>query len=295
MSFQQLITRWLAAQAMQAVKREVLSPAEEAASTEERPALTCAAPPERPAIDIGFVFAMPMEAAGVVDLLKQKKTTKGDGRIFHTGLFGKFRVALVQSGVGQDKAGKAAEVMLDVFSPKRLVSAGYGGGLSKRLKRFAVCVPEIVIRESDGATLDLSDGVPQILESSNPDKLALLTTDFVAASPRQKSSLKQRTGAEVVDMETWAVADLCRRRGAPLLAVRIILDTAEEELPKDVRRILKDAEIGGARLVGSLLGSLFKRPSSMMDLFTLKQHALSATDRLAKFLANELDSSGDYG
>lgn len=296
MSFHQLITRWLAAQAMQAVKKEILhGPEEENAASENEPKqLSCddvssdAAAPELPVVDIGFVFAMPMEAAGIADVLKRSKTTKADGRVFRTGFLGKYRVALVESGVGQEKAGRAAEVLLDVFQPKRLISAGYGGGLTRRLKRFAVCFPEIVVRQEDGDTLDLTEVVPKRLDVPARDKLGLLTTDFVVASPKQKLELGKATGAEIVDMETFAVADVCRRREIPFLAARIILDTAEEQLPGDVQRILKNAEVGGARLVGSVLGSLFKRPSSILDLYSLKERALKATDRLAKQLVEEL-------
>ncbi len=89
-------------------------------------------------------------------------------------------------------------------------------------------------------------------------------------------------------MESFAVADVCRKHGLPFLSIRIILDTVEEELPKDVQRMLKHAETGGARLVGSVIGSLFRRPQSMLDLFSLKQRALEATDRLSRHIGAEI-------
>ncbi len=303
MSFQQIIARWLAARAMQAVKGEILSaalgknePAAEPNGAEEPKRLGCdevAAAPEadKPVTEIGFVFAMPMEAAGIADKLQQKKTTKADGRIFHTGLWNNRRVALVESGVGQDKAGRAAEILLDVFEPRRVLSAGYGGGLHGRLKQFNVCFPEQLVRHSDGARLDVTEPIPVRMDHVAlpvDGKLALLTTDFVVATPNRKRGLLRETGAELVDMETFAVAEVCRLRGVPFLSARIILDTAAEELPRDVQRIMKDAEIGGVRLAGSVLGSLFRRPTAMLDLFSLKQRALSATDRLAKRLAAEI-------
>ena len=300
MSIQRLITQWLAAQTVEAVKRqavkEIFTEPESTSDDQDKP-ITCTDNPDagekptelkRAMVDIGFVFAMPMEAAGIADRLKQKKTTRGDGRTFHTGLLGDYRVALVESGVGQEKAGRAAEVLVDVFQPRRILSAGYGGGLSKRLKRFNVCFPDLLVRESDGAKLDLSGSVPKSVTDFSEDRFTLLTTDFVVTSSKQKKTLNLNIGAELVDMETFAVAEVCRRHDIPFLAVRIILDTAEEELPKDVQKIMKDAEVGGARLAGSVLGSLFSRPSSMLDLFTLKQRALEATDRLAKRIAVEL-------
>jgi adenosylhomocysteine nucleosidase len=264
---------------------------------------------EETGVDIGFVFAMPMEAAGVADVLKHSQTTKGDGRTFHTGIFHNYRVALVESGVGQENAGRAAEVLIAVFKPKRLISAGYAGGLAKRLKQFNVCFPDILIRESDGKILYASNSIPENIgflpnfkeSSSKSDsekippnsekltgKLILLTSDFVVDSPKQKLSLNCQTGAELVDMETFAVAEVCQKSRIPMLAVRIILDTAEEQIPKDIQRILKNVKKSNARLIGSVLGSLCSRPSSMLDLFSLRQRALHATDELAKYIASEL-------
>lgn len=300
-----MIVRWLAAQAVARVKGEVISAAlgthePETDAAEEPKQLGCdeapaesspSSPPEKPVVDIGFVFAMPMEAAGIADRLKQKKTTRGKHCLFHTGLWGKYRVAVVESGVGQEKAARATEVLLDVFEPRRVLSAGYGGALSERLKPFSVCFPEWLVRQSDGAVLDVTEPIPRPVEKAAlpiSGRLALLTADFVVATPQRKRALGRDTGAELVDMETFAVAEVCRSRAVPFLPVRIILDTTGEELPRDVQHIMKSAEAGGVRLVGSVLGSLFRRPSAMLDLFSLKQRALSATDRLAKRIATEL-------
>lgn len=325
MSFQQLIARWLAAKAMQGLQDGLQESVKQAAqeelfrqfdadggikqpSTKQNDAsehLGCDAFSDRSLVqqsgkkktvatetEIGFVFAMSMEAAGITDRLKEKKTLKAGGRIFYTGRLGRFRVAVVESGVGQQKAGQATEILIETFRPQRIVSAGYGGGLSKRLKRFTVCFPEIVRRESDGAVFDLSEPIPrQLPKADGPilDKLGLLTTNFIVGMPNQKTGLNDATGCEIVDMETFSVAEVCRIRRVPFLAVRIILDTATEQLPKDVRNILKSAEKGGVRLAGSVLGSLFKRPAALLDLYSLKEQALQATDRLAKRITKELD------
>ncbi|MDR1268441.1 MAG: hypothetical protein LBK82_02845 [Planctomycetaceae bacterium] len=310
MSFQQLIIRWLTAQVLRKAKQEILTVPDKSVSDTKIPdeysecpaaskQLCCENQPNNSdvtAVDLGFVFAMPMEASGVADDLKQHQTTRGNGRTFHTGIFHGYRTAIVESGVGQENAGRAAEVLLDVFQPKRIFSAGYAGGLSKRLKQFNVCFPEILVRESDGKTFYVSNSVPEMIEESSDlgkrekqnGKLILLTTDFVVGSPKRKSLLYHQTGAELVDMETFAVAEVCRQHQIPMLAVRIILDTVEEQIPKDVQRILKNVEKGGARLAGSVLGSIFSRPSSMLDLLSLKQRALRAADQLAKQIAVEL-------
>ncbi|MGL4595286.1 MAG: hypothetical protein ACRCUY_11200 [Thermoguttaceae bacterium] len=247
-------------------------------------------------VDIGFVFAMPMEAAGVVDQLKRHKKTCGNGRVFHTGLFNHLPVAIVEAGIGQKKARQSTEVLIDVFRPKRILSAGYSGGLVASQNKFAVIFPEFVIRESDGKMLDLKSSIPTMVLKDDETKngtdkrlenpaTTLLTTNFIVSSPKNKKELAKKYGAELVDMETFAIAEMCMERQIPFLSARIVLDTSNESLPKDVQIIMKNVEKGGIRLVGSILGSVCRRPSSMTDLYRLKEDALRATDRLAKKIA----------
>ena len=41
-------------------------------------------------------------------------------------------------------------------------------------------------------------------------------------------------------METLAVAEVCRRRQTPFLAVRVINDAADDALPRDVEKLLRN-------------------------------------------------------
>ncbi len=246
-------------------------------------------------VDLGFVFALALEAAGIVDRLQNRTTTRGAGRTFHTGQWAGRRIALVESGIGQEKAAQATEALIGTFGPKQIISAGYAGGLCNRWKRNTVCFPERLIRHSDAARLDLtcSSAVPRLVSrdtAAGGDKLALLTTDRVIATATEKNLLGRETGAELVDMETFAVAEVCRRHNLPILAIRIVLDTADEELPSDIQKILHHAQSGvprsSARLAGSVVGAFWRRPKIMFDLFALKQRALDATDRLARQIEN---------
>ncbi len=83
-----------------------------------------------------------------------------------------------------------------------------------------------------------------------------------------------------------AVAEVCRRRQTPFLAVRVISDAADDDLSADVEKLLAQPT-GPARLAAAA-GSILRRPSSLWDLLRLRREALEASDRLAKFLADVL-------
>jgi nucleoside phosphorylase len=293
-------------------------------------------------VDFGFVFAMSMEAAGVVDLLERRVTTKGDGRVFHTGKLKNYSVAIVVSGIGQNKAASATKALLDVFCPTVIISAGYAGGLLSNLKRFSVHKPELLLRKSDGMLIEIADNTPKLVKkflAVNSDCLAetqpktnndtdtttntakenntdldndnisnkflgnrcmLVTVDQPVETAAAKLLLGKESGGEIVDMETFSVAEVCCNwRGGVggdwdeavfFSSVRIVLDVADEELPKEVKRIIHAQKNSTARMIGSTIGSFFKRPSVVFDLYNLKEHALQATDILAKYITTNIET-----
>ncbi|MDR2642435.1 MAG: hypothetical protein LBC74_06540 [Planctomycetaceae bacterium] len=275
--------------------------------------------PDSMKVDLGFVFAMPMEAAGLVDLLAESVTTKGNGRVFHRGRLKKASVVIVESGIGQEKAASATKALLDIFCPSFIVSAGYGGGLLPELNRFSVHQPYLLLRKSDGKIIDIVNNIPQIRKEITDENQQvtnetdtvhnivtkncsmLVTVDQPVMTASEKLLLGKESGAGLVDMETFAVAEVCNnlRNGDDsngiirFSAVRIILDTVEEELPKEVKRILQSYDFSTARLIGTTISSLFKRPSVIFDLYSLKERALQATDILAKYIVANI-ASGKY-
>ncbi|MGL6197273.1 MAG: hypothetical protein ACRC2T_20875 [Thermoguttaceae bacterium] len=243
--------------------------------------------PEKTEI-IGFVFALGIEAGAVVDRMKNARTTKGNGLIFHSGTLGGKSVILVESGIGRDNAKKATESLIEVFNPKKIISAGFAGGLDPQLKINEIIYPEKVKSNSDDfECIELS--CQKIYDTNNNhcngDKYTLITCDEVVETISAKETLYQTSGANLVDMETYEVASVCREKSVPFVSVRIIFDPADQELPSEVRRVSKPAQ-STAKMIGSIVGSLFKRPSCVIDFLRLKENALISADILAKELEN---------
>jgi adenosylhomocysteine nucleosidase len=106
----------------------------------------------------------------------------------------------------------------------------------------------------------------------------LLTVDHLVRSASEKTSLHQRFKADLVDMETEAVAALCTERKVRFLSIRVVSDEATAELPSEVAGLMNQK---GARLAGSALRAIWNRPSSLRDFWSLHAGAQEAADRLA--------------
>ena len=109
----------------------------------------------------------------------------------------------------------------------------------------------------------------------------LVVVDELVRTTEEKAALSEAHDALAVDLESLAVAQVCRDRGVGFMAVRVISDDLETDLPPEIHSVL--AATPGRR-VGAALGSLFKRPGSYKDLLKLREQARFAAERLAQFL-----------
>ena len=207
---------------------------------------------------------------------------------------------LVESGAGGHRAAKAAQAMIDAYRPRLAVSAGFAGGLDPRVRRQDLVVATSLIRlpspsgkgaggEGGEMTLDPARLVPWLDEVPNLHRGRLLSVDRVVRLREEKQELGRRHDALAIDMETFAVAEVCRARAIDFLAVRAISDAVDDELPGDIGQLLAQKSFAGQ--FGAAVGSIFRRPAAVKDLFNLHQNALASSGRLAKFLGMVIERS----
>jgi len=247
--------------------------------------------------DFGIIFALAIEAGGLVDLLEDVAVTRGHGLTVRRGRLHGRRVALVESSPGRGRAARATHALLDAHRPPQVVSAGFAGGLDPSLQFGDLVLADSLVDETPHTpdtlhTLHTLDALPT---ASLPEAVAfrsgrLLAVDRIIRLPGEKRELGVKYQALACDMESLAVAEVCRQRGVPFLAARVVSDTADEELPADIEKLL--AQASGPARWGAAIGSILRRPSTLKDLLRLKRSAIEASDRLAKFLAEIVRQSG---
>jgi adenosylhomocysteine nucleosidase len=310
MAFRYLLQNWLRSTAERKIREKVIEAAEgQLRTAAEEPESRQSGQPS-PASRVGVVFALGIEAGGLEDLLEGVVTTRGHGLLVRQGRLKGQELALILSGPGRRHAARATEALIAGHQPEWVVSAGFAGGLNPQLKRHDILIADhLVDTAGNQMTIDLEPGPvspSQPSVTSPPQQAAgcqgwtshpcplpgvhvgrLLTADRVIRLREEKRSLLEQYGALAVDMETFAVAEVCRRRQVGFLGVRVIHDAFDEELPPDVERLL--AQKTRAAQLGAAAGAIWKRPSSIKDLYKLKENALLASDRLAKFLADLIE------
>lgn len=234
--------------------------------------------------DLGFVFALGIESGGLEDILEGITFSSGGGFAVREGTLGGRRVVMILSEAGRRNAARATEILIEAHRPSRVVSAGLAGGLSPELKRNEILTADRLLSIDGG---DISVVIPPPLaeaaEHNGARRGTLLTVEQMVSLPGDKKKLFEQYAAMAVDMETFAVAEVCRRLEVPFSSVRVINDTANDELPSDIENLLEQKS--GAARAGAALGAIWRRPASAKDMYQLRENALVASDRLAKFIS----------
>jgi adenosylhomocysteine nucleosidase len=288
MVFRYLLRNWLRTAAEREIRQRVTEAAQGRRQTAvEKPEERQSGGPPQPG-QVGVVFALGIEAGGLEDLLEGVVTTQGHGLLVRQGRLQGRRLVLILSGHGRRRAARATEALIAGHRPEWVLSAGFAGGLSPQLKRYDILIADH-LADTAGSQLaiDLALGptVPAAARGVHVGRL--LTAERVIRLPHEKRALFRQYDALAVDMESFGVAEVCRRWQVRFLAVRVINDAVDDELLPDLERLL--AQQTFAAQLGAAAGAIWRRPSSLKDIYKLKENALLASDCLARFLASMVE------
>ena len=280
--WQPLLRNWLLGQAQQKMREAAAQAAKDALHESQTGPRESPPPTEPPVCHVGLVFALPIEAGGLVDRLAGMIRTEGSGFVAREGGLDGRRIVIVESGVGRQRASRATEALIVGHRPRWIVSAGFAGGLDDRLKQGDILMADS-IADTGTKQLDLDFKLAGPSQTSGRVHVGrLLTVERVIRDPAEKRELGQRHGALAVDMESIGVAEVCQTEKVRFLSVRVIIDAVDQALPPDIDLLVSKKSTAGR--LGAAAGAILRRPGSIKDMWQLKEDALVASERLAKFL-----------
>jgi adenosylhomocysteine nucleosidase len=205
-------------------------------------------------------FALPEEAAS-----------------FRRQLTGEVGLEILVTGMGARNAAQRTRAALEGNRPELVLTCGYAGGLDPAL--------------ATGQVVFACDGPPALrarLQRAGAREVRFHCAARIVATAAEKWSLRLATGADAGEMESEAIHRLCQERGIPCATVRVISDTAEEDLPLDFNQVLTpDQRLDGPRLAAAIL----KAPSRIPGLLRLRKQTRLAGNALGQALAQILGGS----
>jgi adenosylhomocysteine nucleosidase len=126
---------------------------------------------------------------------------------------------LICGGIGAAAARRAAEALVVHANPRIVLSIGFAGALRPKQKVGDVAVPAEVLDAVTGGHYPTQFGAGVLLSVGE------------IANVEQKRALGNHFGADAVDMEAAAVAEVAMRHSLPFAAVKAISDGFEFRMP----------------------------------------------------------------
>jgi len=193
---------------------------------------------------------------------------RDEARTFLKRVRGMSNVQVLLTGIGRRNAEKTVGAAVAQQRPDLVLSSGFAGGLDPQLPQGAL-------------VFDASPELQPAFLSIHARRARFHCADRIAATSSEKESLRSVTGADVVEMESQAIASLCRGQRIPCATLRIILDTAERNLPMDFN---KYADSNQKLQIWKLLRDLALSPGKVGPLLCFQRECVEMSERLSDAL-----------
>jgi len=185
-----------------------------------------------------------------------------------------YETLLVANGVGPMRAGVAAEKGIEAFTPDAIVSTGFCGALSPRLRIAEIVVAnQIVARDRIYASHSIKGALFGSVRSIS----------YIARTAEEKRALASE-GAIAVEMEAAGVAAQALRHSIPFYCVRSVTDLASETLANDFNKALRSD--GHFDTICILRVALLHPATRLPELVRLRKRCVLAARALGDFFAD---------
>ena len=220
----------------------------------------------------GIIAAMDSELRNLTMALDHERTEKIAGREIHYGSLEEEPVALILCGCGKVNAAHSASLLACHSKVSRILLTGVSGGLAEGLKVGDIVIGDSFVQHDMDARplfplheipfegFSLIEADPELrhlltaaslsmlaekrlpeLEKSRSFEGLVISGDLFLSSPEARERiLTDLPKACAVDMESAAIAQICRAADIPLGVMRVISDSADGSAHIDFAKFVEE-------------------------------------------------------
>ncbi len=251
-------------------------------------AATDEAAPDRSSADIGIVCTHKGEVKPFLRRLDRTRSYS-DRKITVRGGFlsESTRIVVVEADEGFAAHRAATELLITEHRPTWILSVGFSSSLSEEVQPGDIVVAN-EISDTHVNSMPVKCNIP-VRKRIHVGKL--IVADFHPVTPSEKRALRDRFPGLAADTGSLAVAQICQERNIHFMAIRVAIDSIDEEIPEQAASMIFHPT---SRALGSAIGTLFKglRKIAIMNQWRERtNHAASHLDRFVAGIVEQIAES----
>ncbi len=192
---------------------------------------------------------------------------------------GRAAVDFVVTGMGMENARRAAELATSV--PHTIcIASGFAGSLKTTHKIGDILVARAVQQIGKSQTIECARNLYTVAFADQAVAAKMfLTSDTVVRTAEEKKRLSPF--GDAVDMESYAILSVAKEKDLPAIAIRVISDRFDEDLPVDLDMTVDEK---GRVKVSGVFRHVAYHPLQLPALIRLGRKSRTAAEALAHFL-----------
>lgn len=211
--------------------------------------------------------------------LRHFETVELGSVTLHRTEIGPATVDFIVTGMGPENARRVSNVAM-AAKHDFCIASGFAGALQSNYRVGDVLVARAVQQHGNSATIECSRRLYESgIEHGAVPVNMLLTTDKLVSTADEKKQLG--LFADVVDMESFAVLSSAQEHDLPAIAIRVITDQVDEDMPADIE---KTVDPKGRVRLGAVASYVSRHPLQLPAMIRLGRKSRMAAEALAQYL-----------
>ncbi|MEN0643022.1 5'-methylthioadenosine/S-adenosylhomocysteine nucleosidase [Alkalicoccobacillus gibsonii] len=220
---------------------------------------------------IGIIGAMEEEVVLLRGKLENRQDRVIAGCEFNTGTIDGVKVVLLKSGIGKVNAAIGTTLLIQLYSPDRIINTGSAGGFYPSLSVGDIVIStELRYHDVDATVFGYEYGqVPQMPAFYQPDshlmqvaeeaaqkvgihseKGLIVSGDSFMSDASRVEEIKQLFNEPYcAEMEAGAIAQVCQQFDIPFVIIRSLSDIAGSDAKMSYDQFLEKASVNSAKQV----------------------------------------------
>lgn len=195
---------------------------------------------------IAIMAAMEEEIAEIKDIMENLEQKVISGVVIYQGTINGLKAILVQTGVGKVNAARTTQIIIDKYNIKYIINVGTAGGLNEKLRIGDIVIGNKLIQhdfditafghekgyitglgtvfQSDKELIEKAKDTIQKLDNTNVIVGTIASGDIFCTQIKMKEKIRSKFNADCVEMESAAIAQVCKLDQVPFIIIRSISD-----------------------------------------------------------------------